>query len=178
MGHWMDSRCHPRIAVFNCKSNRTSAVKEHLAKFDLVRFLGNYASFLPGIFSSDMPFMSYHAQSPFLFWTMACTGARRFHDVGYFQRAASKVRELVTASLLQIQDPIATIQAILILCLWPQPVDTMWKDPSHVMAGAAMQLAVQSGFTSSGMSRTSEELKSIATTKIWQYFVFIFGFIA
>ena len=76
---------------------------------------------------------------------MACTGARRFHDVGYFQQAASKVRELVTASILQIQDPIPTIQAILILCLWPLPVDTMWKDPSHTMAGAAMQLAVQNG---------------------------------
>ena len=89
--------------------------------------------------------MSYHAQSPFLFWTMACTGARRFQDLGYFQQAATKVRELVTTSLLRIQDPIPTIQAILILCLWPLPVDTMWKDPSHVMAGAAMQLAVQNG---------------------------------
>jgi transcriptional regulatory protein LEU3 len=76
---------------------------------------------------------------------MACTGARRFHDVGYFQQAASKVRELVNASLLQVQDPIPTIQAILILCLWPLPVDAMWKDPSHAMAGAAMQLALQSG---------------------------------
>jgi transcriptional regulatory protein LEU3 len=89
--------------------------------------------------------MSYYARSPFLFWTMACTGARRFHDVKYFQQAASKVRELVTASILQIQDPIPTIQAILILCLWPLPVDTMWKDPSHTMAGAAMQLAIQNG---------------------------------
>ena len=110
-----------------------------------VRFFKNYASFLPGIFPSDIPFMSYHAQSPFLFWIMACTGARRFHDTGYFQQAAGKVRELLAASLLQIQDPIPTIQAILILCLWPLPVDTIWKDPSHTIAGAAMQLAVQNG---------------------------------
>jgi transcriptional regulatory protein LEU3 len=76
---------------------------------------------------------------------MACTGARRFYNLAYFQQATSKVRELVTASLLQLQDPIPTIQAVLILCLWPLPVDSGWKDISHTLAGAAMQLAVQNG---------------------------------
>ncbi|RFU34161.1 hypothetical protein B7463_g2163, partial [Scytalidium lignicola] len=132
--------------VFPCDSHELlDGLSKPTTNYCLQLFFKHYASFLPGIFPSDIAFMSYHAQSPFLFWTMACTGARRFHDVGYFQQAASKVRELVTASILQIQDPIQTIQAILILCLWPLPVDTMWKDPSHTMAGAAMQLAIQNG---------------------------------
>ena len=120
-------------------------MESRVCSFGFLRFFKNYASFLPGIFPSDIPFMNYHTQSPFLFWAMACTGGRRFHDVKYSQQAAGKVRELLPASLLQIQDPIPTIQAVLILCLWPLPVDTIWEDPSHTMAGAAMQLAVQNG---------------------------------
>lgn len=100
---------------------------------------------LSGVFPPETSYLNYYDQSPFLFWTMACTGARHFHDAEYFRKAASKVRELVGIYLLQIQDPIPTIQAILILCSWPLPVDSMWKDPSHALAGAAMQLAVQNG---------------------------------
>jgi hypothetical protein len=100
---------------------------------------------LSGVFPEETSYLSYHDRSPFLFWTMACTGARHFHNADYFRKAANKVRELVGTYLLQIHDPIPTIQAILILCLWPLPVDSMWKDPSHALAGAAMQLAVQNG---------------------------------
>jgi transcriptional regulatory protein LEU3 len=112
---------------------------------NLCRFFQHYAPFLPGLLDPDTPWTSYHQRSPFLFWTIICTGARHFPDLGFFQSVSSKVRTLTGSSLLQVQDPIPTIQASLILCLWPLPLDTMWKDPSHALAGAAMQLAIQNG---------------------------------
>ena len=42
------------------------------------------------------------------------------------------------------------IEAMLILCLWPLPMETMWKDPSHVFAAAANALAVQNGLHVAG----------------------------
>ena len=109
------------------------------------RFFKHYVSFIPGIFTFDLSLPGYHERSPFLFWSIVCTGARRFANSDFFRESVSKVRSLTGSSLLQIQDPIPTIQAILILCMWPLPVDTMWKDPSHALAGAAYQLAVQNG---------------------------------
>lgn len=76
---------------------------------------------------------------------MVCTGARHFPDIELQHTASTKVRMLTGSNLLQIQDPIPAIQATLILCLWPLPLDTMWKDPSHALAGAAIQLAIQNG---------------------------------
>ncbi|KIW19928.1 hypothetical protein PV08_00503 [Exophiala spinifera] len=108
-------------------------------------FFKHYASFLPGVFASNSPFLGYYERSPFLFWTIICTGARHFQNPAFFQKVGTKTRDLTAGSILQVQDPIPTIQAILILCLWPLPLDTMWKDPSHALAGAAMQLAVQNG---------------------------------
>lgn len=140
------------------------------------RFFKHYTLFLPGIFPSGLPFMHYHTQSPFLFWTMVCTGARRFNDTEYFQQTASKVQELVAASILQIQDPIPTIQAILILCLWPLPVDTMWRDPSHTMAGAAMQLAIQNGlhkFRHEQDFRMSQIKRKDRNTKLFRIYLWL-----
>lgn len=110
-----------------------------------VSFFDHYAPFLPGIFDSDTSLTDCHRRSPFLFWAMVCTGARHFQDSAFSQKVGSKVREIAASALFQIQDPTPTIQAALILCLWPLPIDTHWKDPSHALAGAAMQLAVQNG---------------------------------
>lgn len=141
----------------------------------------HYACFLTGLFDSDIPLTRYHQRSPLLFWAMICTGARHFLDPGFYQSASSKVRSLVGSNLLQVQDPIPTIQAILVLCLWPLPVDTMWKDPSHALAGLATQLAIQNGLHDSRHEQDfrrfqidSNETIRVFRTRLWLYCVIIF----
>lgn len=108
---------------------------------------------------------------------MVCTGARRFHDLKFFLEAANKVRQLAGPGLLQVQDPIPTIQAVLILCLWPLPVDASWKDSTHGMAGAAMQLAVQNGLHKFGNEqdfRTTAVYQGNENTRVFRMHVWLY----
>lgn len=112
---------------------------------------------------------------------MVCTGARHFPDMKFLHSVSDKVRVLTGSNLLQIQDPIPAIQACLILCLWPLPVDTMWKDPSHALAGAAMQLAIQNGLHEfrheQDFRRTqicSNDRIRVFRVQLWLYCVIVF----
>jgi transcriptional regulatory protein LEU3 len=53
--------------------------------------------------------------------------------------------DLALPALYSILQPIPAIQAVLLLCSWPMPTSTLFTDPSHALAGAAMQLAIQNG---------------------------------
>jgi hypothetical protein len=87
-----------------------------------------------------------HSQSPLLFWTIVCTGARHYRqDPTVFDRLSMRIVNLALSSLCFNSQVVPVIQAIIILCLWRPPISTIFKDPSHALAGAAMQLAMQNG---------------------------------
>ncbi len=93
-----------------------------------------------------MPPEEYYERSPFLFWSIVATGARRYaDDPTLFQRVVSQVQQIALGTLFSCSNPIPTIQAVLILCLWPIPVNSMCQDTSHTLGAVAMQLAVQNG---------------------------------
>jgi hypothetical protein len=55
------------------------------------------------------------------------------------------LRKLTWRSLFDPEPAIPTLQAVLILCLWPVPADRRFPDQNHTIAGAAMQIAMQEG---------------------------------
>ena len=61
------------------------------------------------------------------------------------ERLATRVIDLAFVSLTSRSQPIQIVQALLLLCSWPVPVETKGKDISHILGGAAMQLAMQNG---------------------------------
>ncbi|KAF5574036.1 nicotinamide mononucleotide permease [Fusarium pseudoanthophilum] len=143
----------PSYAV---QSDRSLSLSEILRREDIAvkqiddcfaRFFNHYSNLLPGIFSEDdVDCESCFKESPLLFWTIVVTGARHLeHATKLHQIAAQHIRGGTFQPLLHITNPIPIIKSSLILCLWPLPVDTMWKDPSHVYAGTAHSLAVQNG---------------------------------
>lgn len=110
------------------------------------RFFRHYEPFIPGIFDGCASSNTYFEQSPFLFWTIIATGARSYPDDPIvFERVIRQILRIALGSLFSMANPVPTIQAVLVLCLWPAPINTMFKDPSHALAGAAMQLAVGIG---------------------------------
>lgn len=90
-----------------------------------------------------------------------CTGSRGYsrHPI-IFDQLSRKLTDLSVFDLHAMKDrPVATIQAILLLCAWPLPAKTLSKDASTAMAGLALQLSIQSGLhtfyqESEFMSRT------------------------
>lgn len=52
---------------------------------------------------------------------------------------------LLWSSASQPPLPPYTIQALLLVSMWPFPVDTLWKDPSLLMISVARSAAMQNG---------------------------------
>jgi transcriptional regulatory protein LEU3 len=67
-------------------------------------------------------------------------------------------------SLANIPQYIQLIQAVLLLCNWPPPLETIFKDPSLVLCGVAMQLALQHGLHMSD-TRQGFELDQLRSEK-------------
>ncbi|KIX95894.1 uncharacterized protein Z520_08149 [Fonsecaea multimorphosa CBS 102226] len=108
-------------------------------------FLQHNLSYVPILETSLRPDDCY-AYSPLLFWTILAIGSMRFErDPTLIIAIAPMVMDLAKDAVFSCKDVIATIQAFTLLCAWPMPVDTLEKDPSPALAGAALQLAINSG---------------------------------
>lgn len=92
--------------------------------------------------------------SSVLFWTVVYVGSRNYtRDPTILERIIAPLQTEFQQSLFDPEDSIPSIQAALLLCLWPFPVDTLFKLRTHVVAGAAMMLAMQKGLHVSGRAQ-------------------------
>lgn len=81
-----------------------------------------------------------------LFWIIVYVGSRKYaRDPTIIERIIHPLQTLFQQSLFDPENAIPSIQAALLLCLWPFPVDTQAKLRTHVISGAAMMLAMQRG---------------------------------
>jgi hypothetical protein len=77
-----------------------------------------------------------------LFWTMVVVVASRLAGTRYanlFGLLEVPFRQMLQREILNVPLPLHRIQAILILCVWPLPVDTQPRDPSWLYCGIAIQ---------------------------------------
>ena len=144
-------------------------------------FFERYANFVPGLCDPSLSSVQYYSLSPFLFWAIVGTGARRHRDPVLLERVGKHIMEIALPSLYSISKPIPAIQAVLVLCLWPLPISTVLKDPSHALIGAAVQLAVQNGLHMVGyeqdFARTlskSTESERLSRARLWIHCLIIF----
>ena len=163
-----------------CELSFVAFTESAQAKALVTRYFEHYASFVPALVDPSLTPETCYEQSEFLFWTIICTGARKYaEDPTVLERVAQRIMEIARTALFTIQNPIPAIQAALILCLWSAPIDTMWKDPSHVVSGTALQLAVQNGLHSMGREQdfrrvnVSNNSKSTLRGQLWVHCVVI-----
>jgi hypothetical protein len=102
-------------------------------------------------------------------------------DPTIVESLTNPLKEFTHKCLFDRDKAIFTIKASLLLCLWPLPVHTMWKDESPAIAGAAMQLAVQHGlhysarrqdFVRVALKRPAAEKPFLAS--LWAHCVTVF----
>jgi transcriptional regulatory protein LEU3 len=134
------------------------------------RFFEHYSASLPIIDPTLSPDQCY-SQSPFLFWAIVCIGSRRYPDdptlLGWL---APRINSLALSSLSSRTTPIQKIQGLLLLCTWPIPINTMSKDITNILSGAALHLALQIGLHVLGVGQDFERNKVDAdeTEKIFR----------
>ena len=110
---------------------------------DCCSFMRNYAPQV-FIFQSSLTPNDCHSQSPLLFWTIVAIGSRKYpDDPTVLSLLAPRLLKLVREAVFSRDLP--TIQAFLLLCVWPIPVDTLDNDISPVLIGVILQLALNVG---------------------------------
>ncbi|KAL5392483.1 hypothetical protein PMIN02_006202 [Paraphaeosphaeria minitans] len=146
-------------------------------------FFTQYHPLLPILESPLSPNSAngYYELSPLLFWCIVVTGARHYlEDRSILDRVSQLITPLAFSSMALRAAPISVIQSLLILCTWRLPTNSMYKDMTHVLCGAAVHLATQIGLHVTGVGqdfartplRTDQEQK-ILRAKLWMQCVIV-----
>jgi Fungal specific transcription factor domain len=108
-------------------------------------FFAFYHPFLPFLDRDVSPEQSY-STSPLLFWTTISVGARRYQADGHLLNAlAGPVMRLVWSTLADIPQSYHVVKALCLLCTWPFPTSSTSTDPTFMLCGMMMQVAMQLG---------------------------------
>ncbi|KAF4254088.1 hypothetical protein KXW98_000682 [Aspergillus fumigatus] len=111
--------------------------------FDL--FFMFYHPFLPFLDRQRAP-DDYYSVSPLLFWTIISVGARRYQtDTHLLNSLAGPVTRLVWSTLADIPQSYHVVKALCLLCSWPFPTSSTSTDPTFMLCGMMMQVAMQLG---------------------------------
>ncbi|KAI9823696.1 MAG: hypothetical protein M1826_007665 [Phylliscum demangeonii] len=109
------------------------------------RFFRCYHPLLPLLDPSRRP-DDYYASCRLLFWTVISIAARRFpHDADLFAALARAVPPLIWSTMAEIPQSHHVVQALCLLCSWPFPVASTSADPTFMLTGLMMNVAMQIG---------------------------------
>ncbi|KAK6375964.1 hypothetical protein LTR81_027864 [Elasticomyces elasticus] len=142
-------------------------------------YLRSYAPAVWGLFDQEQsPDDLYHF-SPLLFWAVIYVGSRGYHkDPTASESIMERLKALLHHALFDPENAIPTIQAAVLVCLWPFPVDSTFKDPSHAVAGAAMHFPVQKGLQYASRKQdyarvalVQAEADRVVRARLWTYCV-------
>ncbi|KMP04662.1 Zn(II)2Cys6 transcriptional activator [Coccidioides immitis H538.4] len=109
------------------------------------RFFTFYHPFLPFLDRDKLP-EDYFSTSPLLFWTIISVGARRYQsDATLLNSLAGPVMRLVWSTLADVPQSYHIVKALALLCTWPFPTSSTSTDPTFMLCGMMMQMALQIG---------------------------------
>ncbi|KAJ5628963.1 Transcription factorfungi [Penicillium lividum] len=108
-------------------------------------FFTYYHPFLPFL-DRQQPPDEYYNNSPLLFWTMISVGARRYQgDSSLLTSLSGPVTRLVWSTLADIPQSYHVVKALCLLCSWPFPTSSTSTDPTFMLCGMMVQVAMQLG---------------------------------
>lgn len=109
------------------------------------RFFTFHHPFLPFLNPERTP-DEYYTRSPLLFWTILTVGARHYGpDPGLFVSLTGPVQRLVWSTVSDVPQNYHIVKALILLCAWPLPTSSTSTDPTFIMCGMMMQIALQIG---------------------------------
>lgn len=112
------------------------------------------------IFEGKLKPNACFSQSEILFWTVIAVGARKYsEDPTLLTSLANHIADLASKAALLRERPLPTIQALILLCTWPLPHDSLSKDISPMLAGVLLQLALTIGLHVYGIGQDFSRTK-------------------
>ena len=157
----------------------SSAIIDHC--FEL--FFRNYHPLLPVVDPTTTPNLLY-GKSLVLFWVVVSTGARKNSAYPNLITAlSSRVSPLVLASLNTRTRPLEAIKSMLLLMEWPFPLSSYQYEPSFVLSGALIHMAMQNGLHTPYLSKETPKLEAQSSfvestamerARLWTYVVIVY----
>ena len=86
----------------------------------------------------------YYETSQLRFWIIISVAARRLNP-SLLRDLAGPVSELLWKILAEVPQNYIIVKALCILCTWPLPIDSSSSDPTFMLSGLMMQIAMQIG---------------------------------
>ena len=162
------------MTVLNCKRSRFLMDCQLMPN----RYFKDYHSILPILDPSVTPNMFYH-HAPFLFWVVVSVGSRRYtRHPALTQMLTLPVTQLALQSIMVRTKPIERIKGLILLLNWPFPSGAFYRDPSFLLGGTLLHMAMQCGLHtptfSEDFSKTYLQLpepEPLRRAEIWAYVV-------
>jgi len=109
------------------------------------RFFKFSHPFLPFLNPERAP-EEYYTRCPLLFWTIVLVGSRHYAvEPHLFASLARQVQVLVWSTIAEVPQNYLIVKALVLLCAWPLPCSSTSTDPTFMLAGMMMQIALQLG---------------------------------
>ncbi|KAF2030721.1 hypothetical protein EK21DRAFT_64788 [Setomelanomma holmii] len=141
-------------------------------------FFRDYHPLLPLLDPSIAP-NRFYQRATFLFWVIVSIGSRRYTEQPTLnQSLAQPVTQLALQSITTRNNPIERIKGLILLLHWPFPSSAFYRDPSFLLAGFLLHMAMQCGlnaptfseeFTKSYTKTTEQE--HLRRAEIWAHVV-------
>ncbi|KAF2872867.1 Zn(II)2Cys6 transcriptional activator [Massariosphaeria phaeospora] len=108
-------------------------------------FFGCYHPFLPFLDPTRSPDDVCNKDSKLLFWAIISVAARHYEtDSALLKRLKEPVTSLIWQTI-KAQPNHHVVKALCLLCTWPLPARTTIADPTFMLCGVMMQIAMQIG---------------------------------
>ncbi|KAL8800372.1 MAG: hypothetical protein Q9182_005227 [Xanthomendoza sp. 2 TL-2023] len=109
------------------------------------RFFTLFHPFMPLLDPTITP-DDYFAKSPLLPWVIISVAARHYpSDPNLLPSLSAPVSHRLWATLADVPQNYIVVKALCILCTWPLPVSSTSADPTFMLSGLMMQIAMQIG---------------------------------
>ena len=142
------------------------------------RYFKDYHPVLPIIEPSISP-NTFYQHAPFLFWVVVSIGSRRYTRHPTLTGAlALPVTQLALRSIIVRTKPIENMKGLLLLLNWPFPTGPFYRDPSFLLSGSLLHMAMQCGLHAPTFSQDFSksyqkvhEQEHIRRAEMWAYVV-------
>ncbi|RDW74907.1 hypothetical protein BP6252_06049 [Coleophoma cylindrospora] len=108
-------------------------------------YFNDYHSMLPILDPSVTP-NTFYQHSPALFWVIISVGSRKYsRQPTLTQVLTLPVTQLILQSIIVRNKPIERMRALMLLLNWPFPSSPFYRDPSFLLSGTLLHMAIHCG---------------------------------
>ena len=108
-------------------------------------FFDRYHPFLP-LLQPDFPYTAYYSLHPLLHWAIMTVAARHYTGVpNLMQELKEPFHDFIWYTIANVPQTYHVVKALCLACVWPLPTNSTSTDPSMMVCGAMIQLAMQFG---------------------------------